>query len=149
MQSTQTTLADQYVTFRAGELYFGVDVLQVQEVIRYQSMTPVPLAPDAVKGLINLRGQIIAAFDLRTILNPKHCSEVTNPMNVVIRAGDETVSLLVDTIGEVIEVDHEDYEPTPETIVPHIRGILQGVFKLRDELLLVLDAKTCIETKCI
>lgn len=138
-------LAKQYVTFRAGDLLFGVDVLQAQEIIRYQAMTPVPLAPSAVRGLINLRGQIIAALDLRAILQLDTCNDDIKPMNVVIRTGDETISLLVDSIGDVIEVDHSEYESTPETIAPHIIKILHGVFKLKEELLLVLNGKACIE----
>lgn len=141
----EDNLAKQYVTFRAGELFFGVDVLQVQEIIRYQAMTPVPLAPLAVKGLINLRGQIITALDLRSVLKLGAAADMEKPMNVVIRAGDETVSLLVDSIGDVIEVDPNEYESTPETIAPHIRSVLYGVFKLKEELLLVLNGKACIE----
>ncbi len=143
--NTDSNLATQYVTFRAGGLFFGVDVLKVQEIIRYQAMTPVPLAPTAVKGLINLRGQIIAAVDLRSILELDNEKDDEKPMNVVIRAGDETISLLVDSIGDVIEVDKNEYESTPETIAPHIRGILHGVFKLKEELLLVLNGKACLE----
>lgn len=143
--SLASDLATQYVTFRAGGLFFGVDVLKVQEIIRYQSMTPVPLAPTAVKGLINLRGQIIAALDLRSVLKMEPEKNDEKPMNVVVRAGDETVSLLVDSIGDVIEVDKDEYEPTPETIAPHVRNILHGVFKLKEELLLVLNGKACVE----
>ena len=143
--TTENELATQYVTFRAGGLFFGVDVLKVQEIIRYQSMTPVPLAPPAVRGLINLRGQIIAAVDLRSILKLEQRDNEDKPMNVVVRAGEETVSLLVDSIGDVIEVASGEYEPTPETVAPHIRSILHGVFKLSNELLLVLNSRACIE----
>jgi len=142
---TGSELATQYVTFRAGGLFLGIDVLKVQEIIRYQSMTPVPLAPCSVEGLINLRGQIIAALDLRSILRVEKNGTDKKPMNVVVRAGDETISLLVDSIGDVIEVNPNNFESTPETIVPHIREILHGIFKLKEELLLVLDAKACLE----
>lgn len=145
--SSENELARQYVTFRAGGLFFGVDVLKVQEIIRYQSMTPVPLAPAAVRGLINLRGQIIAAVDLRSILRLEQRNDEEKPMNVVIRAGEETVSLLVDSIGDVIEVAPAEYEATPETVLPHIRNILHGVFKLKDELLLVLNGRACVEAE--
>jgi purine-binding chemotaxis protein CheW len=140
-------LASQFVTFRAGGLLFGVDVLQVQEIIRYQAMTPVPLAPPAVKGLINLRGQIMAALDLRTLLKVETESNENKPMNVIVHTGEETISLLVDSIGDVIETKKDDFELTPETVKAHIRGILDGVFKLKEELLLVLNAKACIESK--
>ncbi|MCO6432496.1 MAG: chemotaxis protein CheW [Deltaproteobacteria bacterium] len=141
----QPVLAKHYVTFRAGELFFGIDVLQVQEIIRHQSMTPVPLAPAAVKGLINLRGQIIAALDLRSILGAESGISDERTMNVVVRADDETISLLVDSIGDVIQVDERDFENVPETIAPHIRCILHGVFKLKNELMLVLNSGACME----
>lgn len=143
--NTESELANQYVTFRAGGLFFGVDVLKVQEIIRYQSMTPVPLAPAAVRGLINLRGQIITAVDLRSILKLESGNDELKSMNVVIRAGDETVSLLVDSIGDVLEVEPAQFESTPETVAPHLRNILHGVFKLKDELLLVLNGRACVE----
>jgi purine-binding chemotaxis protein CheW len=145
--SDNPTLGNQFVTFRAGNLFFGVDVLQVQEIIRYQAMTPVPLAPTAVEGLINLRGQIIAALDLRSILKIHKESSDAKPMNVVVRAGDETVSLLVDSIGDVVNINSDEFESTPETIVSHIRNILHGVFKLKHELLLVLNTKACLENR--
>ena len=138
-----TSLAAQYVTFRVGELLFGVDVSQVQEVLRSQPMTPIPLAPKAIKGLVNLRGQIITAIDLGSLLGIETSKETAPSMNVVIRSEGERVSLLVDSIGDVLEMKEQDYEEIPETVPAHIATIVQGVFKLKDELLLVLDGKSC------
>ena len=142
--SPQENLAKQYVTFRVGNLTFGVDVAHVQEVLRFQPMTPVPLAPLAVKGLVNLRGQIITAIDVRSLLRMPAIAEDTKPMNVVIKAEGEVLSLLVDAIGDVLEVDKRDFEETPETIAVHIRSIIQGVFKLKQSLLLILDGAACM-----
>ena len=136
-----------YVTFRAGQLYFGVDVDKVQEVLRYQPMTPVPLAPSMVKGLVNLRGQIITAIDLREMLKLEPSPNQGKPMKVVIRTSNEVVSLLVDSIGDVIEVSSEDFEQIPETVSSHLKSLLRGVFKLQDELMLVLDATTLLDSK--
>ncbi len=137
-------LASQYVTFRVGSMFFGVDVAQVQEIIRYQPMTPVPLAPDAIRGLVNLRGQIITAIDMRAQLKLEKFPEDSTPMNVVIRSGSEMVSLLVDGIGDVMDVDQRSFEPTPETVTPHIAAILHGVVKLEKQLLLLLNSGRCL-----
>ena len=128
----------QYCTFWVDDLYLGVDVREVQEVIRYQEMTPVPLAPPVVRGLINLRGQIVTALDLRRRLDlaPRETGE---PMNVVIRAGDEVVSLLVDDIGDVVEADAAAREDIPPTVRGVARDLLLATYKLPDRLLLVLD----------
>lgn len=146
-ESLSFGLATQYVTFRAGPLFFGIDVAQVQEVLRYQPMTPVPLAPAMVKGLVNLRGQIITALDLREMLKLTPFALSDRPMNVVLRTGLEVVSLLVDSIGDVIEVAPASFENVPETVPGHLRGLLLGVFKLDTELLLAVDVNALIDQK--
>lgn len=131
--------AQQFCTFFIDKRYFAVPVQQVQEVIRYQEMTRVPLVPAVIRGLINLRGQIVVAFDLRRRLGYADRPEEQKPMNVVVRADGETVSFLVDEIGDVIEVEEGCAEQPPETLKAEMRGLLQGVYKLKDRLLLVLD----------
>ena len=97
--------AKQYSTFYVSDLYFGIDVLNVQEVLRYQQMTRVPLAPDVIEGLINLRGQIVTAVDLRKRLNVQPRDRSSAPMNIVVRSEEGAVSLLVDEISDVLQVD--------------------------------------------
>lgn len=133
---TQTT---QFCTFFLNGFFFGVEVLKVQEVIRYQQMTQVPLAPNTIEGLINLRGQIVTAIDLRRRLEFKPREEGELPMNVVIQTSDGAVSLLVDEMGDVIEVPSEDFEHPPETLKGAARELVHGVYKLKDRLLLILD----------
>jgi purine-binding chemotaxis protein CheW len=129
----------QFSTFVVDRLLFGVEVEMVQEVIRYQEMTRVPLAPPVVRGLINLRGQIVSAVDLRCRLDLHERAATDLPMNVVIRQEDGAVSLLVDEIGDVLEVAEEDFEPPPETLDSKARELIQGIYKLRDCLMHVLD----------
>lgn len=131
----------QLCTFVLGDLLFGVDVLGVQEVIRYQPMTPVPLTSDVVRGLINLRGQIVTAIDVRAHfgLPPRAGGEL--PMNVVVRTTEGVVSLLVDEIGDVTEVDEASFERVPDTLFGTIREHVRGVYKLDIGLLLLLDAE--------
>jgi purine-binding chemotaxis protein CheW len=134
----------QYATFFLGDLFLGVEVLKVQEVIRYQEMTPVPLAPGVIEGLINLRGQIVTAIDLRRRLELPARAEGSLPMNVVVRSDDGAVSLLVDEIGDVVEIDDDAYERPPETLKGVARELVTGVYKLKDRLLLVLDTDRAV-----
>lgn len=129
----------QYCSFYVGDLFIGVDVCVVQEMIRYQEMTRVPLAPIELRGLINLRGQIVTAIDLRRRLQLAARSEGELPMNVVVRTSDGVVSLLVDEIGDVLSVDVSDFEEPPDTLVGVSRELIEGVYKLKDQLLLVVD----------
>jgi len=128
----------QFSTFVVDRLLFGVEVAKVQEVIRYQEMTRVPLAPPVVKGLINLRGQIVTAIDLRRRLGLRDRGATDLPMNVVIRHEDGAVSLLVDEIGDVLEVEEEAFEPPPATLAAEARELTFGVYKLPDRLLIAL-----------
>jgi len=129
----------QLATFSVADLFFGVDVLDVQEVLLYQQMTRVPLAAHGVEGLINLRGQIVTALDLRRCLGLPPRATDTLPMNVVVRCYSESVSLLVDEIGDVLNVRHDCYESPPATLPVEVRQVLSGVYKLDRQLLLVLD----------
>jgi len=136
----------EYATFFVDGLFFGIDVLQVQEVLRYQEMTQVPLAPDVIEGLINLRGQIVTAVDMRRRLKLKPRAEGQTPMNTVVRTKEGgAVSLLVDEIGDVVEVDSEKFERTPDNVDPAARDLLDGVYKLKDRLLLILNMEKTID----
>ena len=135
----------QLCTFYAGGLYFGLDVREVQEVLQYQDMVRVPLASEVVRGLINLRGQIVTAIDLRRRLDLPERDADVDPMNVVVRSDDGAVSLLVDEIGDVLEVDERSFERAPETLRGRMRDLVEGVYKLDGRLLLVLDAQKAID----
>jgi purine-binding chemotaxis protein CheW len=135
----------QLCTFYLDEYYFGLDVMEVQEVFRYQEMTTAPLSPEDISGLINLRGQIITAINLRRRLNMEPPQTDMVPMNVVVRVQDEVVSLLVDRIGDVMEVSEEFYEPSPKNVQGSVRELVAGVYKLKDRLLLVLDTKKVLQ----
>jgi len=129
----------QFCTFFIGRLLFGVEVEKVQEVIRHQGMTRVPLASELVGGLINLRGQIVTAVNLRRRLGLEDSPQGQPPMNVVVRTSDGAVSLLVDEINDVVDVEQKDFEPPPDTLDVAGRELIQGVYKLKDKLLLVLE----------
>src|SRR5262245_59098630 len=137
----------QFCTFFLDGLRFGVDVQKVQEVVPYQEMTRVPLAPPTVRGLLNLRGQIVTGIDLRRRLELPDRTTDALPMNVVLRGEDSPVSFLVDDIGEVIEVAADACERPPETLQGRIRELIQGVVSIpeQDELLLILDTARTLD----
>jgi purine-binding chemotaxis protein CheW len=128
--------ATMYCTFRIDGLYLGIDAGVVQEVLREQPVTPVPLAPPEVRGLINLRGQIVTALDLGMKLG---LPRADRRMNVVVRTGPEAVSLLVDAIDDVVTLAVGDHAPVPSTVDPAIAAHLVATGTLDAELLLVLD----------
>lgn len=136
----------QFATFFIGDQYFGIDVLNVQEVLRHQEMTRVPLAPGVIQGLINLRGQIVTAVDMRGRLDlPPRNEDAGSSMNMVVRTQEGAVSLLVDEIGDVVEADHNSFEPPPDNLVPAARELVRGIYKLKDRLLLVLDTERAVD----
>jgi purine-binding chemotaxis protein CheW len=138
----------QFCTFYLDHLLFGVQLQGVQEVIRSLEMTQVPLAPSVVSGLINLRGQIVTAIDLRRRLELQPRPAGTLPMNVVVRSDNGAISLLVDEIGDVVEVDEDTFEPPPETLRGEVRNMILGVHKLKGHLMHVLDKeKACQMTE--
>ena len=137
----------QYSTFYVGDMFFGVEVLKVQEVLRYQEMTRVPMSPPMIEGLINLRGQIVTAVDMRRTLKLEPRAADRTPMNMVVRSEDGAVSLLVDEIGDVVEPPRDSYEPPPETMRPEQRELIDGVYKLDGALLLVLNTERVLRVQ--
>lgn len=134
----------QFCTFFVKDQFFGLPVQQVQEVIRYQEMTRVPLVPQVIRGLINLRGQIVMALDLRRRFGMEERPESELPMNVVVRTDDGPVSFLVDEIGDVLETSEENFEPPPETLQGQARELVRGVYKLPERLMMVLDTERAV-----
>jgi len=129
----------QVCTFTVGDTLFGVDVPVIQEVLRPQAMTRVPLAPPLVRGLINLRGQILTAIDLRERLGLPPAPASAPGMNLVVRLPDETVSFLVDDVGEVLDLAEDQFEEAPVTLHGAIHDVTSGIYKLKDRLLLLLN----------
>jgi purine-binding chemotaxis protein CheW len=135
----------QYCTFFLDGHYFGIDVLKVQEIIRFQQMTRVPLAPPVVRGLINLRGQIVMGIDLRRRLGLQDRGNHELPVNVVVQTDDGPVSLFVDEIGDVVSVSDKQFETPPQTMRGEARELVRGAYKLPERLLLILDADRTVE----
>lgn len=132
----------QLVTFYLGDLLFGIDVRAVQEIIRRQRVTRVPLADPAVRGLMNLRGQIVTVIDLKERLGfPADHARDEETMNVVVRTEGGALSFQVDRIGDVLDVDAADFEPVPLSVKPAIRERALGIYKLKERFLHVIDVE--------
>ena len=129
----------QFCTFRLGDFFFGVDILQVQEIIRRLSFTRIPLAPTMIEGLVNLRGQIVTAIDLRLRLELPPRSADKSPIHVVVNTADGATSLMVDEIGDMMDLSDDAFELPPDTIQGLARELITGIYKLENDLLLILD----------
>jgi purine-binding chemotaxis protein CheW len=136
--------SQQFCTFFLNDGLFGAPVRQVKEVLRPQEVTRVPRACASVRGLINLRGQIVTAIDLRRRLDMPELPAERSSMCVVVHTADSLVSLLVDEIGDVLEIDEAAFEPPPRTVPEQTRSLLRGVYKLQEHLLLVLDTERVV-----
>lgn len=134
-----------YASCRVGQLLVGVAVDAVQEVTAGAELTPVPLAPAVVSGLMNLRGRIVTAIDLRRSLQLADRPADQLPVNLILRADGGSIGLLVDSVGDVLDVDEDDFEPPPGTLRGQLRELITGAYKLDRGLLLVLNTERVVE----
>lgn len=137
----------QYCTFRLGDLYLGIDVIDVQEVLYHADVTWVPHAEPAVRGLINLRGQIATTIDLRTRLGLESVADDVRQTHVVVGHAGEAVSLLIDEVDDVLTVASDQFAPPPATLAGPARELIMGAYKLEHELLMVLDVRQALQVK--
>jgi len=137
-------MAQQFCTFHVGDLFLGIEVERVQEVIRGCGITPVPTAPPSVRGLINLRGQIVTAVDLGARFGlANHRGEGSTVL--VLDAGSEPLSFVVDRSGDVVKVEESSFEKPPDTLKGEARRLIRGAYKMKKKLLLVLDVEHALE----
>ena len=129
----------QYCSFYLADRLCGFDVQLVQEVAKNILVTPIPLAPPYIRGLINLRGQIAVSVDLRALFGLPPIGPHDEIGNIVCRHDGILMSFLVDRVGEVLEVSSEQVEATPDTIAPHLAGFIRNICKREDSLLTVID----------
>ena len=137
-------MTTRFVTFSLDARLYGVRVESVQEVLRGLPRTRIPLATSTLAGLINLRGQVLSALDLREQLGlPPYAAE-PDQMLVVIRVEGESVALLVDAIGAVVDVEDDQFEALPDNLHDSSRELLLGAYKLDHTLLLALDVDRAV-----
>ena len=134
----------QLATFFLGEELFGVDTLRVQEILTYQEIASVPLAPEYVRGLINLRGQIVTVIDLRCRLGFEKLEQGQTSMNLIVNSEEGLMSLLVVNIGNVLDIAADRLLPPPGTIRGVAVHYIQEVCQLEDDLLIVLNLENIL-----
>jgi purine-binding chemotaxis protein CheW len=135
----------QFCTFFLGDFLFGLEVAQVREILRAQKITRVPLAPPMFSGLINLRGQIITAVDLRQRLQIRNTGSPAGSVNLIVQMSKGAVSFLADGVSEVETVERRNLEPLPETLRGVARELVNGVYKLPAQLLLILNPERVLD----
>ncbi len=138
-----------FVTFIVGGQMFGIPVLQVQDILKPEKIATIPLAPPAVKGSINLRGRIVTVIDVRTRLGlkPREDGKLDDNMAVTVENGQDLYTLLVDNIGDVVSLSADLYESNPSTLDARWREFSEGIYRLSDRLLVVLDVERMLDMK--
>ena len=127
-------------TFTLDDLFLGIAVGDVHEVLLAQPLNPVPLAHPVVEGLINMRGQIVAAIDLRRVLHlPPRAEDAPAAANVIVRSNHGLISLLVDQVGDVLELESRFFTPPPDAATMETRNLFRGAYQLPGQLLLIFD----------
>jgi purine-binding chemotaxis protein CheW len=137
-------VTQQFCSFFVDGLYFGIEVERVQEVRNMMAMTRVPTAPRVVGGLLNLRGHIVTAIDLRRCLDLPDRRADQRPVNLILKTADGGVSLLVDRMGDVVDVAEDDFELPPQTLDARSRELIRGAYRLDGRLLLVLNLEPIV-----
>ena len=145
MAASDQGSTEDYVTMLIGEQWFGIPVLDVQEVLGPQKIARVPLAPPEVAGNLNLRGRIATAIDIRTRLGMPSRPVDQTEMSVVVEHHGELYSLVIDTVGEVLKLSSTEFERNPPTLKQSLREVSKGIFRLSDKLLVVLDVEHVLE----
>ena len=137
----------QWVTFRLGDEIYGIDVLQVQEVLRIAEISPVPGSPDYVLGIINLRGNVVTVIDARSRfgLPPRENDDASRI--IVVDAYEKVVGLLVDNVSEVAYVPNSKIEMAPNVGADEGHKFVSGVSNRDDELLIMVDLAKLINSE--
>lgn len=141
----QLDYANQYVSFWLDEQLLGVPVNVVQEVLNPQKIAKTPLARPEIAGLLNLRGQIVTAVNLRERMGLRALAGDRESMNVVVRHNNESFSLLVDEVGDVININGETLQPVPHTLDAHWKSVTKGVFRLEKRLFIILNVAAVLK----
>jgi purine-binding chemotaxis protein CheW len=136
---TAATSARDYVTMMIADQMFGIPVLEVQDVLGPQRITRIPLAPAEIAGALNLRGRIVTAIDVRIKMGLPVRGKGETSMSVVVEHHNELYSLMVDSVGEVLSLGNEKFERNPATIDAQWRDLCSGVYRLEQQLLVILD----------
>jgi purine-binding chemotaxis protein CheW len=137
----------EYVTFYVGDLLIGVDIQHVEEINRQVDVTPVPQAPPHVRGVINLRGEVVTVVDLRKVLDMGETEVNLCSRTVVVNSGNDEIGLLVDRVADVVLARTDHIDPPPANVKGVDGRFFKGVYKMENKLLIVLDVDEAIAVK--
>jgi purine-binding chemotaxis protein CheW len=137
----------EFVTFYVGDLLIGVDIHNVEEINRQVDVTPVPQSPHHVRGVINLRGEVVTVVDLRKVLDMGDADINQHSRTVVVNSGNEEIGLLVDRIADVVRVRANQMDMPPANVSGVDGRFFKGVYKLEKTLLIILDVDAAISVK--
>jgi purine-binding chemotaxis protein CheW len=135
----------EYVTVLLGGQLFGLPISRVQDVFMPERLTRVPLARPEIAGVLNLRGRIVTAIDMRCRLGLPKLNEKRPPMAVGIECKGESYGLLIDAVGEVLKLDDNAREPNPVNLDSRLAQISAGVHRLDGQLLVILDVERVLD----
>ncbi len=135
----------QFVTFTIGGQLCGIPILQVRDVLAPQEITPIPLAPPEIAGSLNLRGRIVTSIDLRVRLGLPTGDVGQDRMSIVVEHHGDLYSLIIDSVGEILELSSEKLERVPATSDASWSGFSNGIYRLDVGLLLVLDIDSVLD----
>ncbi len=141
-QADKNQAADQvlqWVTFRLQEETYGINVMQVQEVLRYSEIAPVPGSPDYVLGIINLRGNVVTVIDTRSRFGLPPAEVSDNTRVVIIEAEKQVIGILVDSVAEVVYLKHSEIDNAPNVGTDESARFIQGVANRDGQLLILVD----------
>lgn len=138
--NTQNETVSRWVTFTLEDEIYGIDVMQVREVLRYTEISPVPGAPPYVLGIINLRGKVVAIIDTRSRFNLPPTEPDDSSRILILEASDHVVGFLVDSVSEVAELKNNDIESAPDTGSGDTNRFITGLYKRKDDLIILVDS---------
>lgn len=141
---TATTTDGQFATFQLDALWLGIDISCIREINRIGEITPVPDANACVRGVINLRGDVVTVMDLRTILRLPPGETTPRPRLIIVESGEEQIGLLVDRVADVVTVQRAEEEPLPANLGGESSRFFSGLYRVGSELLVELDVAAAL-----
>jgi purine-binding chemotaxis protein CheW len=139
MSQSQSNMTQQWVSFVLGDEIYAINVLRVQEVLRPTEITPVAGAPNFVLGIINLRGNVVTVIDARQRLRLPPVDPTNDTRVIMVEVGDQVVGVMVDRVGDVLNVKQSEIEPTPNVVNEELSGNVQGVTTRGNQLVIIVD----------
>jgi purine-binding chemotaxis protein CheW len=137
----------EFVTVTIGDQLFGLSIDRVHDVFAADHLTRVPMSTPVIAGILNLRGRIVTAIDMRQALDLPAKEEIVNQMAVGIEFHGESYGLLIDEVGEVMKLPAAQQEPVPVNLDPRWRRVASGVYRLEEDLMIIIDIDRVLDVQ--